>query len=84
MASNNANSPRHFDTEALLELVQKFPFLYDKKYAGYKDPVLKDNQWTLIGAEFGPSHKRDTDDFTVCVYDQVFQELKIFSSRSEK
>lgn len=69
--ASNANSPRHFDTEAFLERVREFPFLYDKEYADYKDTVLKDNRWTLIGEEFGLSRKRDTDDFTARVWPVV-------------
>ena len=41
------------DTEKLIHLVERRPYLYDVKDKRYKDAVMAKNAWQAIGAEVG-------------------------------
>ncbi|KAG0437444.1 hypothetical protein HPB47_017447 [Ixodes persulcatus] len=39
--------------EILLDLVEDYPLLYDKRHPDYKNKTLKSSIWKIIGSEFG-------------------------------
>lgn len=46
-----------FSLEILLDLVEDYPLLYDKRHPDYKNKTLKSSIWKIIGSEFGMEGK---------------------------
>ena len=51
----------HVDNEALMNCIQNYPIIYDKRSHDYKILLWKKNAWKAVATELGISEKRKLD-----------------------